>query len=81
MVLCKDSSRAGLFMAIYRIIQDYYNPQAKELDIYQTVMQLMNSGLGLINSEDQYKFIFQCLHEEATKHKEVEESRYYSPAL
>ena len=77
-MLCEDSSLSGLFTAAYRIIQDYYNNQLQDIDIFQTVMEMRDSGLDFIYSQDQIRFIFQCLHDEAKKKEEREEALQFS---
>ena len=67
MVLCEDISMSGLFMASYKIIQDYHNSQLGEVDIFNTVLQMRDSGLGFVTSQEQFKFVLKCLHDEAVR--------------
>ena len=77
MVLCEDISMSGLFIASYKIIQDYHNSQLGEVDIFHTVFQMRDSGLGFVTSQEQYKFILKCLHDEAMRTEDSEDSDLY----
>ena len=68
---------SGLFIAAYRLIQDFYNSQLEDIDIFQTVMEMRDSGLSFMENQDQFRFIFQCLHDEVRSSEESAEPLNY----
>ena len=68
LVHCVDGcTKSGLFLAAYKTLQDSEDPAVTELDIYQTLMTMTLKGMRVLGTQEQYKFLHQCLYDELTE--------------
>ena len=65
--------RTGTFIAVYKLIEDYFNPKEKVLDPFQTVLEMRRQRMKMVQKPPQYVYIFKCLSEMVKQ----EEGDYY----
>ena len=65
--------RTGTFIALYKLIEEYHDRKKKDLDVYNTVMEMREQRMKMVQKSPQYVYIFQCLRDEIKS----EEGDYY----
>eukprot|EP00092_Neocalanus_flemingeri_P076094 GFUD01094343.1.p1 GENE.GFUD01094343.1~~GFUD01094343.1.p1 ORF type:complete len:188 (-),score=73.12 GFUD01094343.1:16-579(-) len=65
--------RTGTFIAVYKLIEDYFNPKEKVLQPFQTVLEMRRQRMKMVQKPPQYVYIVQCVREVVRE----EEGEYY----
>ena len=65
--------RTGTFIALYKLIEDYHDRKRRDLDVFNTVMEMRQQRMKMVQKPPQYVYIFQCLRDEIKS----EEGDYY----
>ena len=81
--------RTGTFIALYKLIEDYYNyldeqdrinmrfslieEKTRYLDVYDTVLQMRYQRRRMVQKQEQYLYVYRCLRDEV----KTEEGGYY----
>ena len=65
--------RTGTFIAVYKLIEDYFNHKVKVLDPFQIVLEMRRQRMKMVQKPPQYVYIFKCVGEIVAQ----EEGGYY----
>ena len=65
--------RTGTFIALYKLIEEYHDRKKRDLDVFNTVMEMREQRMKMVQKPPQYVYIFQCLRDEIKS----EEGDYY----
>ena len=65
--------RTGTFIALYKLIEEYHDRKKRDLDVFNTVMEMRQQRMKMVQKPPQYVYIFQCLRDEIKS----EEGDYY----
>ena len=65
--------RTGTFIAVYKLILDYFNPKVSVLDPFKTVFEMRQQRMKMVQKPPQYVYVVKCLGQVVKE----EEGGYY----
>ena len=55
--------RTGTFIAVYKLVAEYDNDSVKELDMFQTVVEMRRQRVKMVQKQEQYIYIVKCVRD------------------
>ena len=55
--------RTGTFIAVYKLVTEYGDDRVKELDLFQTVVEMRRQRIKMVQKEAQYVYIVKCVRD------------------
>ena len=53
--------RTGTFLAVYKLVLDYFNTKVGVLDLFHTVFEMRQQRMKMVQKPPQYVYIVKCL--------------------
>ena len=63
--------RTGTFIAVYKLVAEYGDDKVKELDLFQTVVEMRKQRLKMVQRDAQYIYIVKCVRDYVTGKESV----------
>ena len=74
MVHCSAGvGRTGTYIAVHKLLEEYFDKTNKVLDPYTTVLEMRRQRMKMVQKAPQYVYIFKCIMDEVKD----EEGGYY----
>ena len=63
--------RTGTFIAVYKLVTEYGDDRVKELDLFQTVVEMRRQRIKMVQRDAQYVYIVKCVRDYVAANESV----------
>ncbi len=55
--------RTGTFIAVYKLAAEYGDDRVKQMDLFQTVVEMRRQRVKMVQKQEQYIYIVKCVRD------------------